>query len=204
VAAHEGHAPVIEQLVGYGADLNATVEDGNTALHLILIKKNMRSLDQNSSYILQVEQKVKAAFGERNFARHTIVACMLLLEGADLYLKNGLGDSPLAICPPDIADVLRHVVEKCGRGEFHGSLRKFSMPLPKLDKKTATVATGDTEIVKAFPPKGLSKDSRHSESAEKPPDSVPIADDYTNKPSEKCKDEEQDLQLQPQELCAPV
>ena len=62
----------------------------------------------------QVEKNLKAAFGERDYASYTIVACMLILEGADLYQKNVVGASPMAICPPDIADILRTVVEKCG------------------------------------------------------------------------------------------
>ena len=85
---------------------------------------------------------------------------MMLLEGADLYLKNGIGQSPLFLCPSDITDVLRTVIEKCGyvcisvdsycgyninytfvisvfpssQGSYHGSLRKFSISLPKLKR----------------------------------------------------------------------
>ena len=63
---------------------------------------------------LQVEKRVKAVFGERHYPPYTIVVCMLLLEGADLYQKNLTGDSPLAICPPDITHLVRNVVEMCG------------------------------------------------------------------------------------------
>lgn len=54
IAAHEGHASMIELLVGYGADLNAAIEDGNTALHLIVVKKNVKPLDSTTPYLLQV------------------------------------------------------------------------------------------------------------------------------------------------------
>lgn len=54
VAAHEGYCAGIELLVGYGADLNAIVDDGNTALHLILVRKNMKPLDSNTPYTLEV------------------------------------------------------------------------------------------------------------------------------------------------------
>lgn len=54
VAAHEGYCAGIELLVGYGADLNIAVDDGNTALHLILARKNMKPLDCNTPYTLQV------------------------------------------------------------------------------------------------------------------------------------------------------
>ena len=62
----------------------------------------------------QVEKKLTATFGERNFTSYTVVACMLILEGAELYQKNTIGVSPMALCPPATADVLRHVIEKCG------------------------------------------------------------------------------------------
>ena len=39
---------------------------------------------------------------------------MLVLEGADLYQKNTMGDSPMALCPPDITDILGSVIKKCG------------------------------------------------------------------------------------------
>ena len=39
-AAIEGYGTIIEALVGYGADINATDLEGNTAMHIILIKKN--------------------------------------------------------------------------------------------------------------------------------------------------------------------
>ena len=67
---------------------------------------------------LQVEKKLKASFGEKDYASYTVVACMLILEGADLYQKNMIGDSPMVVCPPDSADILRHVIEKCGLVTF--------------------------------------------------------------------------------------
>ena len=57
---------------------------------------------------------LKSEFEGLTFAPYTVVACMLLLEGADLYLKNKQGTSPFSISPPDISHVLRTVVQKCG------------------------------------------------------------------------------------------
>lgn len=61
-----------------------------------------------------MQEELKSEFGEKTFAPYTVVACMLLLEGADLYLKNKQGQSPLFVSSPDISDVLRTVVQKCG------------------------------------------------------------------------------------------
>lgn len=35
----QGHCSVVEMLVGMGADINASDEDGDTALHVALIKR---------------------------------------------------------------------------------------------------------------------------------------------------------------------
>ena len=40
----EGHSQVMECLVGYGVDINAQDHDGNTTLHIVLVKKNARPL----------------------------------------------------------------------------------------------------------------------------------------------------------------
>ena len=63
---------------------------------------------------IKVQEKLTAEFEGSTFAPYTVVACMLLLEGADLYLKNKHAQSPLSISPPDISHVLRTVVQKCG------------------------------------------------------------------------------------------
>ena len=55
IAAHEGHSSMIELLVGYGADLNAILEEGNTLLHIIVVKQNMKALDTTTPYLLQVQ-----------------------------------------------------------------------------------------------------------------------------------------------------
>lgn len=54
IAAHEGHSAVVELLVGYGADLNATADNGNTPLHLVLARTNMKPLNTNTPYLMQV------------------------------------------------------------------------------------------------------------------------------------------------------
>ena len=61
-----------------------------------------------------MQGKLKSEFEDLTFAPYTVVACMLLLEGADLYLKNKIGLSPVSVSTPDISHVLRTVVQKCG------------------------------------------------------------------------------------------
>ena len=40
--------------MGHGADLNATDDNGNTALHLIFAQKSMKPLDKNTPHLLEV------------------------------------------------------------------------------------------------------------------------------------------------------
>lgn len=41
-----GYSAIIEALVGYGADINAADLEGNTALHILLIKKVAKPLSE--------------------------------------------------------------------------------------------------------------------------------------------------------------
>ena len=54
LAAHGGHTAMVERLVGYGADLNAATSQGNTALHLTLVRRNMAPPSLLSPHILEV------------------------------------------------------------------------------------------------------------------------------------------------------
>jgi E3 ubiquitin-protein ligase mind-bomb len=139
IAAHEGHTAMVELLVGYGADLNATVDDGNTALMLVLTQKKMKPLDQESPRLNQVEELLLAQYGSGfKFDPYIVVACMLVQEGADPHIKNRIGQSPLQKCPSDLASVVRMFTQ--GHGEYRGSLKSKSSTLPTTLKKRKVMA----------------------------------------------------------------
>ena len=48
LAAQRGYSRIIEALIGYGVDLNATAGDGQTPLHLILTLKSMQQPNQDT------------------------------------------------------------------------------------------------------------------------------------------------------------
>ena len=54
IAVHEGHVKLVERLVGFGADLNITTSDGNTALHLALGRNTMAMPTEESPKIKAV------------------------------------------------------------------------------------------------------------------------------------------------------
>ena len=53
-SSHEGHSHVIERLVGYGIDINAQDSNGNTALHMVLMKKSARPLSHRTPQMNKV------------------------------------------------------------------------------------------------------------------------------------------------------
>ena len=55
LAAQRGYSRIIESLVGYGADVNATAGDGQTALHLVLTLKSMRQASQDTPEFEKVQ-----------------------------------------------------------------------------------------------------------------------------------------------------
>ena len=54
IACKEGNTRSVECLVGYGADLNIADELGNTALHFVLAKKNMKPLSDWTPHLNKV------------------------------------------------------------------------------------------------------------------------------------------------------
>jgi ankyrin repeat protein len=54
-----GYVSIIEALVGYGADVNAADLEGNTALHILLIKKAAKPLSEElTPHIIKVSIRV--------------------------------------------------------------------------------------------------------------------------------------------------
>ena len=54
IAISEGYTAMVELLVGYGADVNSTVENGDTALMMVLSQKKMKPLNSDTPHLKQV------------------------------------------------------------------------------------------------------------------------------------------------------
>lgn len=91
IAAHEGHTAVVERLVGYGADLNAEVEDGNTALHLIVALKKMKPLSKNTPHLLKVRPVIEHVYISSYQTDSTASLCMCSCSECSISLLTGRG-----------------------------------------------------------------------------------------------------------------
>ena len=54
LAVHQGHARIIERLVGFGVDMNILDSDGDTALHMAVVKETVDNLTQETPQLKKV------------------------------------------------------------------------------------------------------------------------------------------------------
>ena len=54
MAVHQGHARIVERLVGYGIDLNLRDSDGDTALHIALARQTIDVLSSETPQLNKV------------------------------------------------------------------------------------------------------------------------------------------------------
>ncbi|KAH8041271.1 hypothetical protein HPB51_014419 [Rhipicephalus microplus] len=91
LAVHNGHCELAELLVEAGADINKPDEDGNTPMHMILLrlqKIKVRSIGSSKAPIVS-----DVTSSETNLS----LACFLANKGGDLYKKNKAGKTPLDV-----------------------------------------------------------------------------------------------------------
>ncbi|XP_066147200.1 E3 ubiquitin-protein ligase MIB2 [Euwallacea fornicatus] len=109
LAVSQGHCDVIELLITLGASINATDEEGNSALHIILFKRNQLSADikvdaSQSPEIHSILQKLEVT--EHHLA--IAIAGFLIKKGVDTEIVNTKGHTAFDIleCPP-LQEVLK-------------------------------------------------------------------------------------------------
>uniref|UniRef100_A0A4W6BNI5 E3 ubiquitin-protein ligase MIB2 n=1 Tax=Lates calcarifer TaxID=8187 RepID=A0A4W6BNI5_LATCA len=83
LAVTQGHTDLVQLLVAEGADVNMEDEDGDTAMHVALLRPQLANLSA-SGLLGNTELSVGAA-----------MACFLAQEGADINYANHKGKSPL-------------------------------------------------------------------------------------------------------------
>jgi len=112
--AIEGHSQVIERLVGCGAELNSVDNDGNTALHIVLVKKNAKPATVKTPQLSKVRDELLAMRKGDAIDNYFVMACFLVQEGADLKIRNKAAHTPFQLCPAELASLMINFVNKSG------------------------------------------------------------------------------------------
>ncbi|XP_064610755.1 E3 ubiquitin-protein ligase MIB2-like [Liolophura sinensis] len=89
----KGHTDIIEFLVTKGADLNVEDEDGDTCLHLTLMRKSVVEKLESSPLVRAIHGQLSMSQDESKMCVAT--ACFLAQQGASLSHMNHQGKSPL-------------------------------------------------------------------------------------------------------------
>ncbi|KAK9888621.1 hypothetical protein WA026_000850 [Henosepilachna vigintioctopunctata] len=95
LAVSQGHCGVIELLIELKANINAKDEDGDTALHLVLIKKAHLTAEirrENCPQIFAIYEQISQV---TDFRLSIAIACYLIQEGIDLDALNNKGECAL-------------------------------------------------------------------------------------------------------------
>ncbi|XP_059145038.1 E3 ubiquitin-protein ligase MIB2-like [Physella acuta] len=106
LAVSQGHMSIIELLVTKGADTNVSDEDGDTCLHLALMRQTVATEKDSSPALTSIRSHL--GMGDKEEQTGAAIACYLAQQGANLQKKNHQGKTPLEIiADPKIEDVIK-------------------------------------------------------------------------------------------------
>uniref|UniRef100_A0A8C4EZR6 E3 ubiquitin-protein ligase MIB2 n=1 Tax=Dicentrarchus labrax TaxID=13489 RepID=A0A8C4EZR6_DICLA len=97
LAVTQGHTDLVQLLVAEGADVNMEDEDGDTAMHVALLRPHSteESSEGCSSTTLYCRLNASGLLGNTELSVGAAIACFLAQEGADINYANHKGKSPL-------------------------------------------------------------------------------------------------------------
>ncbi|KAK0061423.1 E3 ubiquitin-protein ligase MIB2 [Biomphalaria pfeifferi] len=106
LAVSQGHTAIIDLLVTRGANINVSDEDGDTCLHLALMRQTVATDKENSAVLTAI--RTQLGMTEKEEQNGAAIACYLAQQGADLHHKNHHGKTPLeVISDPKIEEVIK-------------------------------------------------------------------------------------------------
>ncbi|XP_045911954.1 E3 ubiquitin-protein ligase MIB2 isoform X2 [Micropterus dolomieu] len=150
LAVTQGHMDLVQLLVAEGADVNMEDEDGDTAMHVALLRPQLAnvmlsptvgtsSTEENSegcsSTSLYCRLSASGLLGNTELSVGAAIACFLAQEGADINYANHKGKSPLdLVADSAMLQLIKSFSEKhrlqrlqaitCGQGLSSASLRR--------------------------------------------------------------------------------
>ncbi|KAM9350669.1 E3 ubiquitin-protein ligase MIB2 [Symphorus nematophorus] len=150
LAVTQGHTDLVQLLVAEGADVNMEDEDGDTAMHVALLRPQLanvmlspavgtssteESSEGCSSTSLYCRLNASGLLGNTELSVGAAIACFLAQEGADINYANHKGKSPLdLVADSTMMQLIKGFSEKhrlqrlqaitCGQGLSSASLRR--------------------------------------------------------------------------------
>uniref|UniRef100_A0A669DQA4 E3 ubiquitin-protein ligase MIB2 n=1 Tax=Oreochromis niloticus TaxID=8128 RepID=A0A669DQA4_ORENI len=119
LAVTQGHTELVQLLVDEGADVNMEDEDGDTAMHVALLRPQLANV------MLSPSLNATGVLGSTELSIGTAVACFLAMEGADISYANHKGKSPLdLVADSTMLQLQRLQAITCGQGLSSASLRR--------------------------------------------------------------------------------
>ncbi|KAJ1522563.1 hypothetical protein ONE63_001749 [Megalurothrips usitatus] len=114
LAVSQGHCSLVELCVSLRADVHAEDEDGDTALHLALMKRSSIAVSDVNELEAPTIYGIYAMLVGRVGVQHPVaiaIACYLIQEGCSLEKQNKKGKTPLDLVPdPTLQDILKKYV----------------------------------------------------------------------------------------------
>ncbi|XP_036960327.1 E3 ubiquitin-protein ligase MIB2 isoform X2 [Acanthopagrus latus] len=150
LAVTQGHTELVQLLVAEGADVNMEDEDGDTAMHVALLRPQLANVmlspavgtssteesgEGCSSTSLYCRLNASGLLGNTELSVGAAIACFLAQEGADINYANHKGKSPLdLVADSGMLQLIKSFSEKhrlqrlqaitCGQGLSSASLRR--------------------------------------------------------------------------------
>ncbi|XP_042895609.1 E3 ubiquitin-protein ligase MIB2 [Parasteatoda tepidariorum] len=159
LAVSQCHCPLVELLVSSGADINVEDEDGDTGLHLAIMRHiqtgnikydgNVPDSPALSTILLHI------ASLNMEINHGLAIACYLIQEGTDLTKKNRKGKTPFELVQTSsVLDLLQKYAEmKKSQAQSLPSAEGTEVPQPELrPPETECIICSDAPGVVIFEP----------------------------------------------------
>uniref|UniRef100_A0A8C4F2N0 E3 ubiquitin-protein ligase MIB2 n=1 Tax=Dicentrarchus labrax TaxID=13489 RepID=A0A8C4F2N0_DICLA len=117
LAVTQGHTDLVQLLVAEGADVNMEDEDGDTAMHVALLRPQLANVIARGEGGGMLSLNASGLLGNTELSVGAAIACFLAQEGADINYANHKGKSPLdLVADGTMLQLQRLQAITCGQG----------------------------------------------------------------------------------------